>query len=149
MKKSLSLLLLCASPLLQADAGVNTYLEFEKYYMDHNVTKLEQWMADDYSMQHAAYFSNSEPQFLPPAKKEPILKFMRVNEIPNSDPRATAENVVVESETGFALCTRATLPLATPMNDGVRRGKEIRKVCFNKNGEQYQAVKHILEVHYE
>lgn len=147
MKKLLLVTILLSAFAQAEEERVSVYLKFEEAYMSNDVTKFSPWLSESYSVSQTLHIPGMGSDTRP-ASKNQLLASMKAVGRPSSMPRSKAEETIIESSDKESFCGSSHTISKTVVGGKNYEEKEVRKVCFQKQGAAYKATSHNIDVHY-
>jgi len=147
--KKLSILVIFLTTAIYAEdhSMQKIFINFESAYMSNDVVKFKPWLAEDYSLTQTLHIPEMGSDSRNVSKKA-LLQSMKMMKTQNSTPRSILDNITIEKLTGNKFCGSSKTKNNTTVSGKVYEELETRKVCFDKDGSNYQAYLHEIDVHY-
>jgi len=146
--KKLLLITLFISAFAQAEEDrVSVYLKFEEAYMSNDVIKFSPLLGESYTVSQTLHIPGMGSDTRPVSKSQ-LLASMKAVGAPSSMPRSAAKETTIESTGETSFCGNSQTMNKTVVGGKNYEEKEVRKVCFEKQGKTYKATTHNIDVHY-
>lgn len=146
--KKLILIAAFISSVVHAEIDkVSVYLKFEEAYMSNNVAAFSPWLNKNYNISQTLHIPGVGPDTRPVSKAQLLASMGAVGKS-SSMPRSTAEGTTIETKANDSFCATSSTINQTVVGGKNYEEKEVRKVCFEKQGEAYKATTHNIDVHY-
>jgi hypothetical protein len=131
----------------EREGRIDTYLNFERAYMNNDVREFEPWLAKSYEIRQTLHIPGVGSDTRP-VTKEQLLSSMKAVGKPSTMPRSVPESVEIEDlETGF--CATSSTVNETTVSGEAYEEKEVREVCFEPHKDSYKAYKHTIDVYFK
>lgn len=137
---------ICPRVLASADL-MSTYLDFENSYMSNSVEVYQPWLSKHYKIIQTLHIPGLGSDSREVTGKQ-MLAAMRSMKVANSTPRSTPENTEIKVISENEFCATSTTISKTKVGGKDFEEKEIRKVCFTKELENYLAISHKIDIYY-
>ncbi|WP_237066866.1 hypothetical protein [Microbulbifer guangxiensis] len=147
MKKLLLGTLLLSAFVQAEEERVSVYLQFEEAYMSNDVTKFSPWLSESYRISQTLHVPGMGSDTRSVSKNQ-LLASMKAVGKPSSLPRSKSEDTTIESSDETSFCGSTSTIGKTVVGGKNYEEKEVRKVCFQKQGTEYKATSHNIDVHY-
>lgn len=148
MKFWLSFLIFTSTSVFANDELKSTYLEFESSYMSNSKAKYAPWLSSSYKIiqtMHVPSLGSDSRE----ATGAQMLAMMEKMNTPNTMPRSTKKNTEIEVISSTEFCAFSTTINQTNISGKNYEEKEVRKVCFIKQANNYLANTHNIDVYYK
>lgn len=147
MKKLLWMTAFLSAFSYAVDKPMAVYLDFEKAYMSNDVSILTPWLSKEYKISQTLHVPGMGSDTRLISKKQ-LLASMKAVGKPSEIPRSTPGNTIIDSEGENSFCASSTTMNQTVVGGKNYEEKEVRKVCFSKQGGKYLATSHNIDVYY-
>ncbi|WP_444939160.1 hypothetical protein [Microbulbifer sp. JMSA002] len=146
--KNLIWIIILTSPFVKAETDkISVYLKFEEVYMSNDVSLLSPWLSKNYKISQTLHIPGVGADTRHITKKH-LLASMRQIGKPSSMPRSKASVTKIETKNENSFCATSSTANQRVVGERKYEEKEVRKVCFERQGETYKATTHNINVHY-
>ena len=131
----------------EGDNEVQSYLDYEKAYLNNDASKISKWLVDDFVIIETLHIPGYEPDAMKTSKQK-LLQGMR-GAGPSTFPRSSAETVKIEDKSEKGFCAESSTKTKTVVAGKNYLEKEIRNVCFEEGKTNWLVTKHSIDVFFE
>ena len=147
MKKLLLIIFLTTTIYAEDQDMQQIFFDFESAYMSNETTQFKPWLTENYSLTQTLHIPEVGSETNNVSRKV-LLQTMNLMELPNTMPRSTLENIVIETLKENKFCGLSKTKNRILVTGKMYNELETRKVCFEKINSSYLAYSHEINVHY-